>query len=221
MNSPNKHSKRKTKNTIVEENLHEQKKNQLLPDLLEKRPEFDKTTTSKQMHVQEVKALIKNPDQFCWVFGMDLGYHLPPKQFITWPYIFMVISGEKKLLKSTRINLTLKVPKIEELSVKTIWEKVKNDKLIMSYMPILSEQRQPPRSYLFQIIKALNSRLFKNILHEATEKRRLSQIQENRVVEVDGSILDELKQSFNLTSTLNQSISKRVNVKPVKRRKRK
>ena len=188
--------------------------------MLEKRVFFDTQTTSQEMHVHEVKGLIKNPDQFCWVFGMDLGYHLPPKQFITWPYIFKVLSGEKKLLKSERITLTLKVPKIEELSVKNVWEEVKHDKLVLSYMPLLSEDRQPPRCYLFQVIKAVNKSLFEKIIDDATEKRKQKQIRENRVVSVDGSILSELKKKFNLTSTLKQTISKRVNVKPIKRQKR-
>lgn len=211
---------KKMKNNKTNKKIIEEIGNEKSFSYLNKRNEINRSVSQSELHIQEVKSLIKNPDQFCWIFGIEMGYHLPPKNFISWPYIFKVLSGEKKLMKVTRITLTLKIPKIEQLSVKKIWSKVKDNRILCSYMPILTEQRQPPRLYLFQIIKAVDPGLFTRIIEDATELRRNNQKIGNKIVEVDSCLLKEIKSACKLTSTLNQTISKRVNVKPVKRIKR-
>ena len=106
------------------------------------------------------------------------------------------------------------------MSVKKIWGKVRENRHIAWYMPILTEERLPPRMYLFQIIKAVDQNLFKNIIDEATQTRKNNQKMENKIVEVKSDLFDEIKSALKLTTTLKQTISKRVNVKPVKRVKK-
>ena len=57
--------------------------------------------------IAEIKALIRNPKQFMWVYGVELGYHLPPKAYVTWPFIISVLQGKTKLIKSKTLSLTI------------------------------------------------------------------------------------------------------------------
>ena len=63
------------------------------------------------IRLSEIKTLIRNPKQFIWLFGVEMGYHLPPKSFITWPYIISVLMGEKKLVKNMFVTLSTGIPK--------------------------------------------------------------------------------------------------------------
>ena len=72
------------------------------------------------MPVDEIRTFIKNQDQFCWLFGVEMNYFLPPKTFITWPYIIMVLTGEKKLIKNSEVKISHNVPTIKELKMNFI-----------------------------------------------------------------------------------------------------
>ena len=39
-----------------------------------------------EITTDEIKTYIKNQDQFCWLFGVEMNYFLPPKTLITWPW---------------------------------------------------------------------------------------------------------------------------------------
>ena len=90
-----------------------------------KRPSTLFEAKRNEVQISELKGLIRNPNQFCWLFGVELKYHLPPKMYITWPYIIMILQGEKKLLKCHLIDLTTKIPKFDQLSIKRIWPRYK------------------------------------------------------------------------------------------------
>ena len=189
-------------------------------DLLGKRDRPAEQPTAKEMQVLDVKNIIKNPDHFTWIFGIELGYHLPPRQFITWPYIFKVIAKEKLLIKASDINLTTPVPKIDQLSVKRIWPKVKENLNILRHMPLFGEDRLPPRLYMFQVIKALDEGLFNQILREANESRRQIHGQDKKMVTVDSDIYMQLRRVFSKIPQATRPVSKRVNTMPVRRRRR-
>ena len=189
-------------------------------NLLGKRDRPAERPEAREMQVLDVKNIIKNPDHFTWIFGIELGYHLPPRQFITWPYIFKVIAKEKLLLKATAITLTTPVPKIDQLSVKKIWPKVKENLNILRHMPLLGEDRLPPRTYMFQVIKALDEGLFNKIMREANESRRQILGQDKKLVTVDSDIFRQLSQVFNKIPQTTRPMSKRVNTMPIRRRRR-
>ena len=102
-------------------------------------PQFcDLPKQSNEVSVGELSSLFKNPKQFMWLFGVELEYHLPPKNFITWPYMIKVVKGEKKLIKTFDVTLTTQLPRFEQLSIKRIWPAYKHRKEIVKYMPLLS-----------------------------------------------------------------------------------
>ena len=39
--------------------------------------EMKDQSNMQQISIGEIKSLIKNPKQFMWVYGVELGYHLP------------------------------------------------------------------------------------------------------------------------------------------------
>lgn len=58
----------------------------------------------ERVSISEIKSLVRNPKQFMWVFGVELGYHIPPRAYITWPYIMAILTGKRSLLKSSSIS---------------------------------------------------------------------------------------------------------------------
>ena len=78
-------------------------------------PPLTRTYNDKnEVHLEDLQSLFKNPKQFMWLFGVELEYHLPPKNYITWPYMIMIVKGEKRLLKSFEISLTAQLPRLAE-----------------------------------------------------------------------------------------------------------
>ena len=40
-----------------------------------------------EVPIENLHQLFKSPKQFMWLFGVELGYHLPPRTYINWPYM--------------------------------------------------------------------------------------------------------------------------------------
>ena len=171
------------------------------------------------MSIQDLKTYIRSPDHFAWIFGIELCYHLPPRQFMTWPFISAILEGKKKLLKVSQFNLSYKLPCIKELSMKRIWPYFVNNADIIQYMPILSEGRFPPRRFFYQILQAIRPGDFKNLLQEVDRIRQTEETTKLQRLSVKKDIMEELKNEKYYITIPSKRISKKIITKPVKRKR--
>jgi hypothetical protein len=163
------------------------------PGLMKNEKEDNTKETKKDVSISDIKNLIKNPKQFIWIYGVELGYHLPPNSYITWGFIITLLKGKIKLVKSKSISLTIQVPKLEQLSMRRIWPKVQNLTSLVSYMPFYGIEKYPPRKFFFKILHTRYRHKFDSLLREAKEERKQEMIKANQVIKVDSSMLDELQ----------------------------
>lgn len=82
-------------------------------------------------------------------------YYIPPDKHVNKDFLQQILSNKKKLLKQNQFKF-IKVPKYDELSVKTFWELSKIDEELVRYFPdAVSEQWLPDRDYFFNVLNTL------------------------------------------------------------------
>ena len=82
-----------------------------------------------------------------------------------------VLTEEKQLLELSELKSVI-VPDFDELSVISLWPKMQDDPLFLSYFPSkLPAGRLPDRKYFFNIMNTLMPDYLKAITHHANEMR--------------------------------------------------
>lgn len=119
-------------------------------------------------------------------------YYLPPKRLISWPFIFKVLSGEKRLLKQAEIRISIVPPKIKHLQVKQIWSEIREDENVNCFFPDCCFDADPPRHYFFAVISTVRPDLLTSLLDRAEESYNRRQERMNNVVELHPKISTEL-----------------------------
>ena len=80
---------------------------------------------------------------------------MPPEHMLNKDHLKLVFADRKKFLKLADLR-TVHVPKFDELSVKHIYPKIKDDREVMLYLPdVLPKGREPDRAYLFNVLNTL------------------------------------------------------------------
>lgn len=170
-----------------------------------------------EVHISELQSLFKNPKQFMWLFGVE--YHLPPKSYITWPYMIAIVKGQKRLAKSRDIRLTTQLPRFEQLSMKKIWPKYKDRDDIKAYLPILGENANPPRRYFFEVLHSQFEEEFNQVIINAKNERTRKRKKINKVIVADPDLLTEIRSLNIWTNIANSKMTKRVLTTPSKRKR--
>ena len=173
-----------------------------------------------QVHLSELHSLFKNPKQFMWLFGVELEYHLPPKSYVTWPYMIAIVKGDKKLVKSSEIRLNTQLPRFEQLSMKKVWPQFSNRADINLYMPILGENANPPRRYFYEVLHSVFNEEFTELITNAKNERTLKQKKANKIITADPLLLTEIRSLKIWTNIASSKMTKRVLVNPSKRKSR-
>ena len=171
--------------------------------------------------INEVKTYIKNQDQFCWLFGVEMNYFLPPKSLITWPFIVMVLNGQKRLLKNDQVKIGHNVPRIKELKMQYIWEYIiREDVELIRYLPITSNTRYPPRNYFFRILATVYPNKFRQIMNDAQNARRQKLSNQNKMVKINSLLFKEIQSARSWTDLTSGKQSKRICTKPKKSKRK-
>ena len=69
---------------------------------------------------------------------------------------FWILAGKKNLLKKKEVQ-EIKVPKYEELSVKTLYPQFTKDPEMMQFFPDeYPEGKGPPRTYFFNVLNTVH-----------------------------------------------------------------
>ena len=75
---------------------------------------------------------------------------MPSKDVMTYEWIAQVISGKKKLILVTHLKTMTMPPKVNGLSIATIWDEVKKYAHLMQYFPDF-HGRVPPKDFFFNV----------------------------------------------------------------------
>lgn len=142
-----------------------------------------------------------------------MGYFLPPKRFITWPFIRQVLEGSKKLIKQRDVRINIIPPKIRDLTVKSIWAFLKNDPELMKFFPDACVETDPPREFFFSIVSSVRPDIFERILQQAETKFWTKIHDKNEVVNVDQNLFLELNSVNIKQSIYGRKSDKRVSLK--------
>lgn len=201
-------------------------KNKILEEKIAKSPQRMSSKRSypsslksvKRMSLLELKSQVRSPDHFIWLFGVEMRYHLPPRSFVTWPFIIQVLAKNKMLVKTDDVALSSPIPKIKELNMKKIWPFFCKDELILRYMPVLSDDRLPPRTFFFEILSTIRPKKFEALMNKVQAVRASKDQEEHKVVFIDLDIYSEMKRSKVWKDIGSKRTSKRILTKPVKRR---
>jgi hypothetical protein len=81
-----------------------------------------------------------------------------------------IISGKKKYFLYHE-TVDIKVPMCPELTVESVYDKVKNHKEIMMYLPDSAEDHYIERDFLFTIVNTCDRLYFKEALAELEVRR--------------------------------------------------
>ena len=97
-------------------------------------------------------------------------------------------------MKKSKV-ISLAVPRYKELTVKKIWEMVKDVSEINCYFPDYIDEELPERDYLIAIISTINTEATKVIVSEAREQRWiLTSDNLDNLVKITTEFKDEIRQ---------------------------
>ena len=86
-----------------------------------------------------------------------------------------VLAGKKKYMHIHDVT-PYDVPKFKDISVKNVFDKIKDSKLVMSYLPDFDPEELDPkyaldREWFFNILNTLDSEFFPKIVDGIEEQR--------------------------------------------------
>lgn len=86
-------------------------------------------------------------------------------------FLRQILSGEKKLLKISEVKF-VNIPRFDELSVKNLYPRFKNDKLFMQHMPSkFAKGRLPDRAYFFNLLNTIHGDRVQEMVAYANKAR--------------------------------------------------
>ena len=85
------------------------------------------------------------------------------------------------------------VPRYKELSVKCIWENIREMEEYTVYFPDFAENQLPERDYLIAVISSLNQEATQTIVDEARKIRSVAQEGDSdELVAISSELLEEI-----------------------------
>ena len=93
--------------------------------------------------------------------------YVPPPVMLNKDFLRQILIEEKKLLELKDVRW-IEAPKYDELSVKSLWPRFKEDELVMVYFPSqLPKGRLPDRSYFFNVLHTVYEEYTRTLIHTA------------------------------------------------------
>ena len=141
-----------------------------------------------------------------------MSYFLPPKRYITWPYIAQVLKGEKLLIKQNQVKINIIPPKIKDLTVKNIWNMLREDLDLLRYFPDSCIEDEPPRAYFFSVVSAIRPQVMAEMIANAEETFWRKERERNQVFLINQNIMDELNSLQTKQSLLRGKCDKKISL---------
>ena len=96
---------------------------------------------------------------------------MPPTTSINRDFLRQVLKGEKSLLPKSACKF-VNVPMYDELSVKNVYPKFKNDTQVMQFLQdTYPRDRLPDRTYFFTVLNTMHPNYVSKMIAHANEQR--------------------------------------------------
>ena len=148
-----------------------------------------------------------------------MGYFLPPKSELSFPYIFDILSGRKKLLKYEQISIFVPPPRIKQLWVKTLWAELRNDIEFCRYFSNRAMTNQPNRRYFFTVLATVYKDQYIQLLQRTQNKRKKIEASKNRAILINHDMLNLIDSLNDLSLIRTSQKTKRICTRYPERRK--
>ena len=100
---------------------------------------------------------------------LSLQFYLPDETVVTKDHLKAVFTGQKQLLKKSEVK-EIKVPKYEELSVKTLYPQFTKDPEMMYFFPdTYPAGKGPPRDYFFNVLNTIHPDYLAQVMAHANK----------------------------------------------------
>ena len=97
--------------------------------------------------------------------------YVPPDTMLNKDFLRLILADDKKLMPLAEVKW-ISVPRYDELSIKNLFDAVKEDQDVMAYFPdSLPKGRQPDRTYFFNILNSVHSEYTRNLISVAQKYR--------------------------------------------------
>lgn len=97
------------------------------------------------------------------------------------------------------------IPKYAELSVKSVWPKVKENPILLSYFPTLKDTQLPEREFMYGVIGTLMPEELRSLVAASAKSRSFGNEEEKQeFVEIHPDYLEDIKGLFSMKSKLFQ-----------------
>ena len=121
---------------------------------------------------------------------------MPKASSINRDFLRAVLKGDKSLMPMTKVR-HINMPKFDELSVRNIFPRFKDDVMVMMYLQDeYAKQRYPDREYFFSILNTIHPEYVAKIVKHANKQRHSAEGKqdEKEVVQVSKEWWDKLKE---------------------------
>lgn len=124
-------------------------------------------------------------------------------------FIAAVACQKKLLLPLDQCRILEAPPKIKELTLKRVWRYFKDDLEFQRYMPFLTDDTLPPRTFFYIILASTRPRDYADLLSSVDKERLEIQRRRDQTVEIDEDFLKAF--------TLNHEKHEFIKSRPIKR----
>ena len=109
-----------------------------------------------------------------------VNVYLPGYGNINKDFLRQILAEEKKVFKRTEIK-TIKIPMFDELSVKNLWDEVKDDPKVMAYLPDIKDTtKHVEREFFHNILNTVHPAFMDDIVKHAYALRNKPELDEEK-----------------------------------------
>ena len=138
-------------------------------------------------------------------------YYLPSRRGTSLKFMRALLKGDKsvsfldinrcKMLKVSQLK-KLKIPNYPEISVKSLWDKYKEDNEVQKYFPNFKVNQHLEKAFLFDFLSTIKGDYMKKVIQSDHDARNLDKnIQNGEMIEIKPTLFAEMMETnFNSSS---------------------
>ena len=110
-----------------------------------------------------------------------MQYYLPSRRGKSLKFMRALLNGDKsvsfldinrcKMLKVSQLK-KLKIPNYPEISVKGLWDKIKEDNEVQKYFPNFKVNQHPEKAFLFDVLSTIKGDYMKKVIQSSHDARK-------------------------------------------------
>ena len=159
----------------------------------------------KEITINDIAIHAKSKKEIYHVLTVEGGLYLPPMMDANKRYIQDIMREIKKFIYAKNVRI-VKVPQIENLSIKAILIWAKENTSIESYLPSYDYEKYPNRDWLWNILNTIAYDKFQKLIKDALKDRKKMIVMKSRMkVEAIPEIIHIFAKSQNVSVSKGKS----------------